>query len=68
MGDKVYQVMELVGTSEVSIEEAINRAIAEAAKTHGKLDWYEVMETRGFIDGDKSKYYQVHLKIGCNTH
>ena len=68
MTDRVYQVVELVGTSQNNIEDAINNAIAEAVKTHGKLDWYEVLETRGFIDGDKSKYYQVHLKIGCHAH
>ncbi|KTD18875.1 dodecin [Legionella jordanis] len=68
MTDRVYQVVQLVGTSEIGIEEAINNAIAHAAKVHGKLDWYEVMETRGFIDNDKSKYYQVHLKIGCHAH
>ncbi|KTC65903.1 protein with a Dodecin-like topology (plasmid) [Legionella adelaidensis] len=68
MVDKVYQVIELVGTSQSNIEDAINNAIAQAAKSHGKLDWYEVLETRGFIDGSRSKYYQVHLKIGCHTH
>lgn len=68
MVDRVYQVIELVGTSQNGIEDAINNAIAQAVKTHGKLDWYEVLETRGFIDGDKSKYYQVHLKIGCHAH
>ena len=68
MSDKVYQVIELVGTSKDSIEEAINNAIAQAAKTHGKLDWYEVLQTRGFIEGNKSKYYQVQIKIGCHAH
>ncbi len=68
MTDKVYQVIELVGTSQDSIEEAINNAIATAAQSHGKLDWYEVLETRGFIEGNRSKYYQVHLKIGCHAH
>lgn len=68
MTGKVYQVVELVGTSSVSIEEAINNAIALAATSHGKLDWYEVLETRGFIEGNKSKFYQVHLKIGCHAH
>jgi len=66
--DKVYQVVELVGTSKVSIEEAINNAIAEAAISHGKLDWFEVIQTRGFIEGNKSKFYQVQLKIGCHKH
>jgi flavin-binding protein dodecin len=68
MVDKVYQVVELVGTSQSSIEDAINNAISQAAKSHGKLDWYELLQTRGFIDGNKSKYYQVHLKIGCHAH
>ena len=68
MVDKVYQVIELVGTSQDSIEHAINHAIAEASKSHGKLDWYEVVQTRGFIEGNRSKYYQVHLKIGCHAH
>lgn len=68
MTGKVYQVVELVGTSTVSIEEAINNAIAEAAKAHGKLDWYEVVQTRGFIEGNKSKFYQVNVKIGCCAH
>lgn len=68
MVDKVYQVIELVGTSTEGIEEAINNAISLAAQSHGKLDWYEVMETRGFIEGSKSKYYQVRLKIGCPSH
>ena len=68
MSNRVYQIVELVGTSEEGIEEAINNAIAQGVKMHGKLDWYEVIETRGFIEGAKSKYYQVHLKIGCHAH
>jgi flavin-binding protein dodecin len=68
MSNRVYKIVELVGTSVEGIEQAINNAIAQAVKLHGKLDWYEVIETRGFIEGDKTKYYQVHLKIGCHTH
>ena len=66
MSDKVYKIIELVGSSQVSIEEAINNAIAVASKQCSKLDWFEVIETRGFIDGNKVKYYQVTLKIGAN--
>lgn len=68
MSNRVYQVVELVGTSEASIEAAIDNAIATAATHHGKLDWYEVIETRGFIEGNRSRYYQVTLKIGCHAH
>lgn len=66
MNDKVYHIVELVGTSQEGIEPAIANAIAQASKMHGKLDWFEVLETRGFIDDNKIKYYQVHVKIGCN--
>ncbi len=68
MVSKVYQVIELIGTSEESIEDAINNAIAQASVSHGKLDWYEVIQTRGFIENNKNKYYQVSLKIGCHAH
>lgn len=68
MSNRVYQIVELVGTSVEGIEEAINNAITQAAKLHGKLDWYEVLSTRGFIEDNKNKYYQVHLKIGCHAH
>ncbi|KGP63186.1 hypothetical protein EP47_06830 [Legionella norrlandica] len=66
MADKVYQIVELVGTSQEGVEKAIDNAIKQANKMHGKLDWFEVVQTRGFIDDNKVKYYQVHLKVGCN--
>jgi flavin-binding protein dodecin len=66
MTGKVYQLVELVGTSQEGIEQAIDNAIKQAAKSHGKLDWFEVLETRGFIDNNLVKYYQVHVKIGYN--
>lgn len=66
MTDKVYKVVELVGTSQEGIEQAIDNAIQEAAKTHQHLNWFEVVETRGFIDDSKTKYYQVRVKIGCH--
>ena len=68
MANRVYQVVELVGTSETGIEDAINNAVSVAAKQHGKLDWYELIETRGFIADGKTKYSQVRLKIGCHAH
>jgi flavin-binding protein dodecin len=68
MREKVYQVIELVGTSQSNIEDAINNAISVAAKSHGKLDWYEVINTRGFIEDNKTKFYQVTIKIGCHAH
>jgi len=65
MSNRVYNILELVGTSEKGIEAAIDNAIKEAGKKHENLDWFQVIETRGLIDDNRVKYYQVHLKIGC---
>ena len=45
----VYSVSKIVGTSSKSIEEAIENAIETAGKSIKNLDWFEVVETRGFI-------------------
>lgn len=66
MVDKVYNLVEVVGSSQDSIEDAIDNAIKKVAETQAKVDWFEVIETRGFIEQDHVKYYQVHLKVGCN--
>lgn len=64
MSDKVYAVSKVVGTSKNSIEAAIENAISTAAKSIKNLDWFEVKETRGYIDNDKVAYYQVSLELG----
>jgi flavin-binding protein dodecin len=47
--DHVYKVLELVGSSEKSIEDAIQNAISRASKTIREMKWFEVSETRGHI-------------------
>lgn len=42
-----YKKIELVGSSKTSIEDAINNALAEAAKSIQHLEWFEVVDTRG---------------------
>ena len=59
-----YKVLELVGSSNESIQQAIDGAITRASQTIRKLDWFEVREIRGTIDGDKANWYQVKLGIG----
>lgn len=60
----VYKVIELVGSSETSIEEAVQNAVARAAKTLKHLRWFEVVQTRGHIENGTVKHYQVTLKVG----
>ena len=64
MSDHVYKKVELAGSSETSIEAAIQNAIETASKTLKHLEWFEVMETRGHIVDGKVGHYQVVMKVG----
>ena len=59
-----YKVVELVGSSSESIQQAIDGAVARAASTIRNLDWFEVREIRGTIDGERANWYQVKVGIG----
>ena len=60
----VYKKVEIVGSSEKSIEDAIQNALTECSKSIKHMDWFEVTETRGHIVDGKVAHYQVGLKIG----
>ena len=62
--DHVYKIIELVGTSEKSADDAIRTAVARASKTLKHLRWFEVVQTRGHIEDGKVGHYQVTLKVG----
>ncbi|HXO02592.1 MAG TPA: dodecin [Stellaceae bacterium] len=64
MDDHIYRVIQIVGSSENSIDDAIQRAIARASKTLRELRWFEVVETRGHIEHGKVHHFQVTLKVG----
>ena len=64
MKNHVYKILELVGSSETSIEDAISTAVAQASKIVRNMDWFEVVQTRGHIENGKVGHYQVTLKIG----
>jgi flavin-binding protein dodecin len=64
MMDHVYKVVEIAGSSSMSIEDAISNAIAKASKSLRSLNWFQVIETRGHIEDGKVGHYQVVLKIG----
>ena len=68
MKDPVYKLIELTGTSTVSIEAAVNGAIARAHKTIKDLCWFQVVETRGNIEKGKVHHWQVTLKIGFTVN
>jgi dodecin len=64
MSDRVYKLVEVVGTSSAGTDEAIRNAITTAAKTIRHIDWFQVVDTRGHVVDGKVAHYQVTLKIG----
>lgn len=64
MTDHVYKSLELTGSSTVSIEDAVSKAIAKASETVRNIHWFNVTETRGHVRDGKVAYWQVSLKVG----
>ncbi len=64
MTDHTYKVVELVGSSNEGIQQAIEGAIGRAGQTLRNLDWFEVKEIRGNIQDGQVGWYQVKLDIG----
>jgi dodecin len=64
MEDHVYKVIELAGSSEKSMEDAIRTAISRASKTLKHLRWFEVVQTRGHLENGEIRHWQVVLKVG----
>lgn len=64
MESHVYKVVELVGTSPDSIEDAITTAINRAGESIRHLGWFEVSQIRGRIESGNVRQYQVTVKVG----
>jgi len=59
-----YKIIEIVGTSPISSDEAIKNAVKAAGQTLQHLRWFEVVETRGHLEAGLVAHWQVTLKIG----
>src|SRR3954464_7579207 len=64
MSEHVYKILELTGSSPTSIEDAVANAIAKAAKTVRRMQWFQVLETRGHIADGNVSHWQVTVKVG----
>ncbi|MDP8930360.1 MAG: dodecin family protein [Actinomycetota bacterium] len=60
----IYKKIQLVGSSEQGIDDAIRRAIERASQTMRNLDWFEMKEVRGWIQDGQPKHFQVVLEVG----
>lgn len=59
-----YKVIDVVGTSNNSFDDAVQNAVTSAAKTLEGLSWFEVVEQRGSIKGNRLEEFQVTVRIG----
>ena len=64
MDNHTYRLVELVGSSQTSIEDAIQTALTKAHETLRHIHWFQVTETRGHVEGGRVAHYQVTLKAG----
>jgi flavin-binding protein dodecin len=67
MNDHVYKLIELIGTSTVSVDNAIKHAVQRADARLKNLRWFEVAEIRGHLDQNKAVHWQVKLKVAFNV-
>jgi dodecin len=64
MPDHTYRVTEIVGSSPESVQQAVRNGISRANQTLRNLDWFEVTEIRGHIEGGEVGHFQVTMKVG----
>jgi len=64
MSEHVYKSIELTGSSKKGVEDAIQVAVKKASETVRNLRWFQVTDTRGYLEKGKVAYWQVTVKIG----
>jgi flavin-binding protein dodecin len=64
MPDRTYKILEVVGVSEESVQQAVRNAVTRAGSTLKGLGWFEVKEIRGAIKDDQVTEFQVTVRMG----
>lgn len=59
-----YGIVDIVGTSDTTVDAAIRGAIADVAASHRDLDWFEVRSIRGHLENGAVEHMQVELRVG----
>ena len=62
--NKIYKMVEIVGTSEESFAKAVAAGVERASQTLRNVDWFEVTELRGRVTDGKVSQYQTKIKVG----
>ena len=64
MAEHVHKLIDLVGSSGVSVSDAIQTAIARASAAVRNIRWFGVVEVRGGVSDGKVAHHRVTLKAG----
>lgn len=64
MKDHVYKTLEITGSSEKSIEDAVETALSRTRESMHGLRWFEVADIRGHIEDGEISHWQVTVKFG----
>ena len=64
MTNHVYKSLELTGSSSTSSDDAVRVAIGKASESIRDIRWFEVLATRGHVEGGKIQHWQVTIKVG----
>ncbi|HEY7967624.1 MAG TPA: dodecin [Solirubrobacteraceae bacterium] len=64
MPDNVYKVVQVVGSSTVSIADGVRNAVSKASETLRNVEWVEVQNIRGHVVDGEVEHFQVETKIG----
>jgi len=62
--EHVYKSTELTGSSKTSVEDAVRNGISKASRTVPNMRWFQIVDTRGYIEEGNVSYWQVTIKIG----
>jgi hypothetical protein len=63
MPDKTYTIVNVVGVSEETVEQAVRNGMTKAGQTLRNIDWFEVKKIRGVLSKGVPTF-QVELQIG----
>jgi len=60
----VYKYIDIVGTSNTDITDAVNNAFQEASKTVKNIKWGELGRITFRVDDGRKMEYQAEVRIG----
>jgi flavin-binding protein dodecin len=60
----VYKYIDIVGTSSIGVDDAVNNAFKEASETVKNIQWGEMGRVTFRLDESQKLEYQAEVRIG----